>query len=268
MKLLQLDIMQTKILINNSISGILSIPDNNETKIPIVLLLHGFGSNKNEVNNTFSIAADKLLDQGIGTLRIDFRGFGESTGNTSETTIENMLSDASHALEYILHLPCVDIQRIGVCGFSLGAGISILVTTDSGNTIKSMCLLSPTGELSEDFKSYLGFDNYHKVEMAKDAVEIDLGWRKIKLKDKFINSLKQYHIKDALASYKGSFFAVAGTRDSSCANAESLIDLSQSRNKKLRVMQDADHIFNAFDEEKSQMNLVINELVGWFRSTL
>ena len=120
--------MQNNVLINNYLSGIIALPNSFTSTIPIILFLHGFGTNKNEVADTFAITAEKLKDQGIGSLRIDFSGFGYSQGNPADTTIEKLITDANNALNYLLTQKFVDTQRIGLCGFSLGAGISILIS--------------------------------------------------------------------------------------------------------------------------------------------
>jgi fermentation-respiration switch protein FrsA (DUF1100 family) len=65
----------------NYLSGVLTMPARFSGKIPAILFLRAFGANKDEVGNTFSIAAEKLFQEGIASLRIDFSGFGESKGS-------------------------------------------------------------------------------------------------------------------------------------------------------------------------------------------
>jgi hypothetical protein len=65
--------MQKSILIENYLSCILTVPDHYSKKMPAILFLHGFGTDKNEVGNTFTIASEKLFHEGIASLRIDFK---------------------------------------------------------------------------------------------------------------------------------------------------------------------------------------------------
>jgi len=208
--------MEKPILIKNYLSGIITIPDDNSKKIPAILFLHGFGTDKNEVGNTFAIAADKLCKQGIASLRIDFSGFGESKGETTDTTIEKLILDADIALSFLRMQNFIDIKRIGLCGFSLGAGISVLISGKHRGKIKAMTLLSPAGNLPEDFIGYLGLDTFNQLEKSERGMELDLGWRSISLKSTFLHSLKKYFLLDSISAYKGAFFVIAGENDFSC----------------------------------------------------
>ena len=259
--------MKKHILINNYLSGTITIPDH-YGKIPTILFLHGFGTDKNEVGNTFSIASEKLCEQGIGSLRIDFSGFGESKGETTDTTIEKLISDADIAFDFLLTQHFIDTQRVGLCGFSLGAGISALITHKRGNEIKSMALLSPAGDLPNDFSEYFGFDQFNRLEKSENEMELDLGWRRIKLKNKFIESLKNHSLMDAISSYEGAFLVIAGENDFSCKHAYNYVKKVSSSNKKAVIIDDNDHIFNSANNETSSIDQVTTEVTTWFKKTL
>jgi hypothetical protein len=46
-------------------------------------MLHRFGSSKDEVGDTCAREAEALADKGIASLRISFRSFGKSEGDTA-----------------------------------------------------------------------------------------------------------------------------------------------------------------------------------------
>lgn len=214
------------------------------------------------------ISAEKLCEQGIGSLRIDFSGFGESKGETAETTIEKLIADAGFALDYLLAQHFTDTKRVGLCGFSLGAGILVLITNKRGNEIKSMTLLSPAGDLPKDFTGYFGFDQFNQLEKSEHEMELDIGWRQIKLKSKFIHSLKKHFLMDSICSYRGAFFVIAGDNDFSCAHAYNYIKKSSSSTKKAVIVDNNNHIFNAADAETSSVDQVTTEVAAWFKKTL
>jgi hypothetical protein len=258
--------MIQEVLIEDYLFGILTVPKVYNKKIPIILFLHGFGTDKNEVGNTFLIAANKLYKEQIASLRIDFSGCGESKGLIADITIEQLIADAGKALNFIMQQDFVDVNCIGLCGFSLGAGISILVANHYD--IKSMALLSPAGNLPEDFNEYFGFNDYNRVEKSNDALELDLGWRKVKLRNNFIHSLKRHFLMESISSYKCSFFVVAGTNDFSYKHANAYMTKVTTTNKRIHIVDDGDHIFHADDKEKSAINEVTEQITTWFKKTL
>src|SRR5512134_3521918 len=81
---------ETAVDLPNGIKATLAVPDSGATG-PAVVMLHGFGSSRNEVGDLFTQQAAALAAEGIASLRIDFRGYGESTGDMADTTFEGML---------------------------------------------------------------------------------------------------------------------------------------------------------------------------------
>nr|MCU0908012.1 hypothetical protein [Paracoccaceae bacterium] len=90
---------------------------------PVVLLFHGFTGSRDElpVANTdegvFARTARLLAEQGIASLRIDFRGSGESPGDFADTTFEGQVADGLAALAWVAANPAVDGDRLGVIGW-------------------------------------------------------------------------------------------------------------------------------------------------------
>lgn len=103
------------------IMGTLTLPANGQATHPTVLILHGFTGQRQElpVNNTketmFSRTARLLAENGYASLRIDFRGSGESEGQWADTTFSGQISDARAALNYLAGLP-----QVGHSGFKSG----------------------------------------------------------------------------------------------------------------------------------------------------
>lgn len=260
--------MYKKIRINEKIAAILAVPENIQGKIPLVLFFHGFGSHKDEVGNTFAIAAEKLMANQIASIRVDFCGFGESDGKTEETTVDSLLQDAYSCITYISSLDFVDKDKIGICGFSLGAGIAILCQNSQNTAIKSIALLSPAGNLPKDFQSYLGQDNYQRLSAANNAIILNLGWREISLTKKFTDSLECHSPFKSATSYYGAFFVIAGKNDFSYENANTYNETIPSNNKKIKIISNCDHIFNAFNENGSFVDEVTEDVSHWFKNSL
>jgi dipeptidyl aminopeptidase/acylaminoacyl peptidase len=116
----------------------LNMPSN---KFPVVLMCHGFAGNKSGRYRIYVSLAQELAKAGIASLRIDFRGSGDSEGDFSEMTIETEVSDVLKALEFLNSHPQVDNSRIGLLGNSFGGAIAVL-SAKRYEKIKSLVLLA------------------------------------------------------------------------------------------------------------------------------
>lgn len=109
---------------------------------PVVLICHGLGGHKTGKYRLYVHLAELLANQGIGCLRIDFRGSGDSEGLFSAMTIESEVSDALVALNYLKEDSSVDRLRMGVFGRSFGGVIGVTAASRF-SSIKSMVLWAP-----------------------------------------------------------------------------------------------------------------------------
>lgn len=117
---------------------------------PIVITMNGFGGDRNdaEIPGTgepfFKRFARILAEQGIASLRVDFRGSGETGGGYQMTSFSSQVSDARAAIDYIEKNLAnqVNIQSIGMMGFSQG-GIVGSTTAARDDRVDSLVLWSP-----------------------------------------------------------------------------------------------------------------------------
>lgn len=111
-------------------------------KIPAVVICPGFAGNKSGKFRIFVRLAQKLAENGVATLRFDYRGSGDSEGDFREITIQRQVSDALAAFQFLANLSEIDANRIGILGRSLGGVISVLAAKKAAN-IKSLVLWAP-----------------------------------------------------------------------------------------------------------------------------
>ncbi len=88
-----------------------------------VLFCHGFGGNKVGFNRLFVEMAEGLAEKNISSLRVDFRGAGDSEGTFESTTLERLLEDSEASFQQVLKLA----PKIAVIGISLGGMLSSLL---------------------------------------------------------------------------------------------------------------------------------------------
>src|SRR5207244_3810038 len=72
--------------------GMLHVPDG-RGRFPAALLLHGFTASKTENHRMFVKLSRQLASQGIASLRFDFRGSGDSAGDSEDMTIRSEMAD-------------------------------------------------------------------------------------------------------------------------------------------------------------------------------
>lgn len=131
----------------NTLSGTLTLPTK-EGSFPVVVLISGSGAqNRDEAllgHKPFLVLADFLTRNGIGVLRYDDRGTGESTGNYATATTLNLATDTEAAVNYLLTRKEINKKKIGLMGHSEGGVIAPMVASQSKN-ISFIVLLAGTG---------------------------------------------------------------------------------------------------------------------------
>jgi pimeloyl-ACP methyl ester carboxylesterase len=230
-------------------------------------MLHGFGNSKDEVDNMYAREAAALAEKGITSLRISFRGFGKSDGDTGNATINQMVDDVQAAGRRLAGVQGVDSHRLGVLGFSLGGGVALVLTAKESDLFKSRVTWSSVGDFVADLNAASDRKCLTKPKPMASSV-LDLGWRTIALKKAFFDSLKTYSIKDGLSQYKGAYLAIAGGKDFSAAYVNDYVKLSPAATKEAVIVLDADHIYEVLSNDQADADRVIKITAEWFAKTL
>jgi pimeloyl-ACP methyl ester carboxylesterase len=257
---------ETVVTLERGLAATLNVPDG-ATAAPAVLMLHGFGSSRNEVGDLYAREAAALAAKGVASLRLDFAGFGKSDGDTGLTTVDGQLADAETALTYLGTVANIDHAKTGVLGFSLGGGIAILLAAAHPDQVQSLATWSSVGDFGKDFRSSLSEATFEKA--AKEGiVGLDLGWRTIALKKDFFDSLDRSNLNDAIAKVKAPYLAIAGSEDFSAAYAEKLVAASTGAPKEAVILPGEDHIYRVLSADQAGADKVVSTTADWFANTL
>jgi hypothetical protein len=220
---------------------------------PVVLLLHGFTGSRDElpVANTeegvFSRTARLLAEQGIASLRIDFRGSGESPGAFADTTFEGQVADGLAALAWLEANPAVDGQRLAVLGWSQGGLVATAVAGRS-DTPDALVLWAAVANPEESFGGIVGADTLAQGLAAGDtALPVTLPWGAVvELKRAFFEGVTTFDPPTELASYAGPLFIAHGTKDTTVLPTAVDAFLAAHEGEEASWIADMDHVFNAF----------------------
>ncbi len=107
------------------LSGILETPEGLDPteRRPAIVVLHGFGSNKED--GMVMLASALFGSLGYVTLRFDMRGCGESQGTRAKVICLEQVSDTRSAVTFLASLPQVNPSAIAVMGHSFGAAVAV-----------------------------------------------------------------------------------------------------------------------------------------------
>lgn len=108
---------------------------------PAILMCHGLAGNKIGRYRSYVTAASELVKKGFTVLRFDYRGSGDSEGETQDMTVTSAVSDTLEALNFLKEDPFVDTDRIGLFGRSFGGAIALQAA--SKFPVKSVALWAP-----------------------------------------------------------------------------------------------------------------------------
>jgi pimeloyl-ACP methyl ester carboxylesterase len=107
------------------IAGLIDLPADYKPgeRRPTFIVLHGFGGNKD--GHGQAVVAKQFTQWGYVTLRVDFRGCGESDGEHGRIICLDQVADTRNAISYMAARPEVDPQRIALVGSSFGAAVAV-----------------------------------------------------------------------------------------------------------------------------------------------
>ena len=103
-------------------------------------------------NNVVFAVCQALARSSIAYLRFNFRGVGLSQGQHDNGAGEQ--DDIRAALTFISSIEQVDIDRLGLCGYSFGAGVAINVAA-ADERVKALGLVSPLISHPSPIESYV-----------------------------------------------------------------------------------------------------------------
>lgn len=230
-------------------AGVNPAPNSDEEPVsPVVaVLLHGFGSSRDEAGDLYKRLAAALAPLGIASLRLDFRGYGENVvdkgAKSHLTTVDTMVEDAREAVRYAreqaAHASGAQ-NRVVVVGFSLGALIASRVVLACEDLVEAFVGLSPVNNGLADVSAFLAGANSENVPLLETAVksphgedggangapllDFDLGFRRLVLSPAFFSALAASPTTAAsVAKFNGRVLLIAGTETWSHRNCREIV---------------------------------------------
>ncbi|MBI2622014.1 alpha/beta fold hydrolase [Candidatus Microgenomates bacterium] len=229
-----------------------------------IVLAHGISVDKDE-DGIFTELAKLLKESGFAVFRFDFRGHGESEGNSVDMTITGELKDLDSAINLVKK----DYQKIGLLGASFGGSIAALYSAVNKDLFKCLCLWNPTLHYGHTFLNpYLPWLKDKKDQMQKDLAEkswTEIGSKKFKLGKQLFEEMKKLYPQEALKAITIPTLIVHGDKDTHVPYIDSKEYVSFLENGQLITIREAEH---GFHDNKKHRERVLKETLRFFMENL
>lgn len=214
-----------------------------EVPFPVTVCCHGFLSHKD--GQKYKRLAQLLTKDGLGVVRFDFRGCGESEGQLSKSDVSSRLADLKNVIEAIHDLPGFN-QRLGLMGSSLGGFLAILAALECPD-VEALSLWATPVSLKQ-LSSRLQESPLLPFSPSK----------------KFLEDLEHYEPGQQLKKIRKAL-VLHGARDDLVdpSNAWTIFK-NVSHPKSLHILSETDH---RFSQEKSRA-FAFNLTCRWFKRYL
>jgi uncharacterized OsmC-like protein/pimeloyl-ACP methyl ester carboxylesterase len=214
------------------LSGRLDLPE--QRPQAFALLAHCFTCTKNSIAAVRIARALSLA--GIGVLRFDFTGLGQSEGDFADTTFSANVQDlvaAAHAMEAKGFAPAL------LVGHSLG-GAAVLAAAAQLPLVRAVATIAAPFDVAH-VKRLLG-DGLQALETLGEA-EVQLGGRPFKLRRSFVDDLQEHDQKQRIWHLRRALLVMHAPGDAivDIENATSIFQAARHP-KSFVSLDNADHL--------------------------
>lgn len=258
---------------NGRLEGTLHVPEA-DTPSPAVLMLHGFDGHRDVITvagtelSVFALVANGLAEAGIASLRIDFRGSGNSSGRWADTTFSGQIADARAALGWLGDQPGIDPGRVALLGWSQGGLVAAHAAAAESPHVNALLLWAPVTIPIANFSNIFGAEAIADAIAARPRERVTLSYPwggETTLRGAFFDEMLTTSTAGALAGYPGPVLVVMGSRDGTITpqpGAGDMLVRYHNGSSEL-VTLDMNHIFDALEGPDILRDEVLPRSVDW-----
>ncbi len=206
---------------------------------PICIIFHGFTGNKTGTKFSYVQLSRLLAQSGIGTLRMDFLGSGESDLEFKDMTFQDELDCGRLLIEEMKNNS--KVTDIYLLGHSMGGAIASELMKLYPNLIKKACLWAPALNLPEHM-------DYLKGKQERQEFYDHNGF---KISNDFVDGITQVKMYEDLGVYKNKLMIIHGTHDMTVPFKISTRYLPLYNNPEFIPIEGGTHNFDKIDHIES-----------------
>lgn len=179
----------------------------------------------------------ELEKAGIGSVRFDFSGHGESDGLFENMTASNEIQEAKAIFNYMRELDCSDKDNLFMLGMSMG-GMVASVAAPEVDRLKGLVLWAPAANMYGYAEKIIE----KNIEYTDEFGRVDIGG--LLLNPNFQKDLKTIDVYSRAANFPGDVLIIHGTEDEIPIEVSYQYKRIYKENAKLIEVQGSDHAFS------------------------
>lgn len=251
--------------LSSGANATLTLPLAKSSARGMVIMIHGWSGQKDEVGDLFKRQAQALAERNIASLRMNIRGESEreATNYRLTSTFVSRVQDAQAGVDWAIeHHP---LLPIGLLGFSYGGATAMELISQEPAQYQSLVLWSSILNPNELLLDQPAEPLRQALETGEGAIQ---DWTTLLITRAHVLGMIGFDPLRGLPQYRGALLSLRGSEDSVPQHDPEILKQAGGKRLEYRILQGADHIFNAFDPTKRYGARIIEQTAVWFEQTL
>lgn len=256
---------ERSLTLSSGTSATLTLPASKAGARGMVIMIHGWASQKDEVGDLFKRQAGVLADRNIASLRMNIQGESEreATNYRLTSTFVSRVKDAQAGLDWAIeHYPKLPV---GLLGFSYGGATAMELISQKPDQYQTLVLWSTIINPNELFLDQPAEPFRQALETGEGAIQ---GWTTLTVTREHVLGIIGFDPIRGLPQYRGAILSLRGSEDYVPQYDPEILKQAGGTLLESRVLQGADHLFNVFDPTKRYGERIIEQTAVWFEQTL
>ena len=256
---------ERSLTLSSGTDATLTLPAAKSSTHGMVIMIHGWSGQKDEVGDLYKRQAGVLAERNIASLRMNIRGESEreATNYRLTSTFVSRVQDAQAGVDWAIeHYPELPI---GLLGFSYGGATALELISQKPALYKTVVLWSSILNPNELFLDQPAEPFRQALETGEGAIQ---DWTTLLITREHVLGMIGFDPMRGLPQYRGALLSLRGSEDFVPQHDPEILKQAGGTQLESRVLQGADHIFNAFDPTKRYGERIIEQTAVWFEQTL